>query len=67
MPEQYVDTQRLLHAYGVDSLVAVELRYWLATVISSDVSILGIQGDWSIAALSLLIAKKSEYFSPDIS
>ena len=66
MPEQYFDTQRLLHAYGVDSLVAVELRYWLARVISSDVSIFGIQGDRSIAALSLFIAKKGEYFGPDI-
>ena len=44
--------------------MAVKLRYWLARVISSDVGIFETQGDWSIAALSLLIAKKSEYLSP---
>lgn len=61
MPEQYVDMQQLLHAYGVDCFLAAELRYWLTRVISSDVIIFGIQGDRSIATLSLLITKKSEY------
>ncbi|KAJ2990951.1 hypothetical protein NUW58_g2710 [Xylaria curta] len=31
LPEEDIDTNRPIHLYGVDSLVAVELRFWFST------------------------------------
>ncbi len=63
MPEEDVDMQKPIHSYGVDSLVAVEMRYWMAKEMKADVSIFDIMGNGSLAALSLLIAEKSGFFS----
>ncbi|KAG9235236.1 hypothetical protein BJ875DRAFT_399470 [Amylocarpus encephaloides] len=60
MPEEDIDVQKPTHSYGVDSLVAVELRHWLGKEILADVSIFEIMGDESLAGLSLLIAQKSK-------
>ncbi|KAI9742337.1 MAG: hypothetical protein M1818_003870 [Claussenomyces sp. TS43310] len=67
MPEEDIETQKSVHAYGVDSLVAVELRYWLAKEMQADLSIFEIMGDASLGKLSGLIAKKSKLFAGEVS
>ena len=65
MPEEDIETQKAIHAYGVDSLVAVELRYWLSREMQADLSIFQIMADSSLGELSWIIAKKSKLFVGD--
>nr|A0A3G1DJH7.1 RecName: Full=Squalestatin tetraketide synthase; Short=SQTKS; AltName: Full=Highly reducing polyketide synthase 1; Short=HR-PKS 1; AltName: Full=Squalestatin S1 biosynthesis cluster protein pks1 [Phoma sp. MF5453]AMY15057.1 tetraketide synthase MF-SQTKS [Phoma sp. MF5453] len=48
-----------LSEYGVDSLVAVELRNWLAAQLSSDVSVFDVTQSQSLTALATTVATKS--------
>ncbi|KAA8905059.1 fatty acid synthase S-acetyltransferase [Sphaerosporella brunnea] len=61
-----IDTSRPLHAYGVDSLVAVELRNWFIKEIGADVAVFDIMGSGSIAGLSLVAAQRSKYVQPQV-
>ena len=61
IPEMDIDAQRPLHTYGVDSLIAVENRKWLATEVRTDLSIFQLMRNRSIAELAALIAEKSMY------
>ncbi|EDN95526.1 hypothetical protein SS1G_11404 [Sclerotinia sclerotiorum 1980 UF-70] len=67
IPEEDIETQRSIHTYGVDSLVAVDLRYWLAKEMKADLSIFEIMGDDSLGKLSWLIAKRTTLFAGEIS
>jgi acyl carrier protein len=48
-----------LHTYGVDSLVAVELRAWLLKELSAQVAVFDIIGDNTIRALGRVVTRKS--------
>ena len=49
-----------MHAYGVDSLVAVELRNWFSQVLEADVAVFEILGEGrSFEDLGTLVAGKS--------
>ena len=61
MPAEDVDTSKPLHAYGVDSLLAVELRNWFGKEMNADIPIFQIMGDASIAAVSTIVAGKSHF------
>lgn len=55
-----VDTSNPLHTYGVDSLLAVELRSWFAKIFSADLAVFDIMGQGnSIQALGTLVTAKS--------
>ncbi|TDZ10621.1 Reducing polyketide synthase pksF [Colletotrichum sidae] len=54
-----LDTSRPLHAYGIDSLVAVELRAWLARELGADVSVLDVMNDSSLARLAETATERS--------
>lgn len=56
-----VDPGKPLHAYGVDSLLAVELRNWFGKEIGADVAIFDIMGGQSIAELATIVAGKSRW------
>ena len=61
-----VDLGRPMHAYGVDSLVAVEVRNWLLREMGADIAIFDILGTASISEVSSTIAGRSRYRkSPD--
>lgn len=62
-PHAELDTSKPAHRYGVDSLVAVELRSWFAKEVGADVAIFDIMGGSSLETLSALGARKSVYFS----
>ena len=59
MAVEDIDMTRPPHVYGVDSLLAVELRNWFATVWKADVAVFDITGQVSIAALGGTVARKS--------
>lgn len=54
-----VDTHQALHAYGVDSLIAVELRSWVAKEFAADVPVFEIVSGKTIEAVGELVAKTS--------
>ncbi len=59
MPEEDIETGQPMHAYGVDSLVAVELRYWFSKEFKAEVAVFDILGGNSILDLCMLAAGKS--------
>jgi hypothetical protein len=56
-----VDPSLALASYGVDSLVAVELRNWLAATAAADLSIFDILQSSSVASLAAKVAQKSQH------
>ncbi|MCJ1389859.1 hypothetical protein MMC18_002716 [Xylographa bjoerkii] len=63
IPREDLDTAKPLHKYGVDSLLAVELRNYFAKELSADVAIFDLMGGPSIDAVSMTVAKKSAFWS----
>lgn len=57
---QNIDTHKPLRSYGVDSLVAVEIRNWTFREIKSEVSLFDILSAVPITALAEKIAAKSK-------
>jgi hypothetical protein len=55
-----IDSSKPVHYYGVDSLVAVELRNWLAKYLEAQVEVLDIMGDGSIVSLCEKIVQSSK-------
>jgi hypothetical protein len=61
LPIAEVDPSLTLASYGVDSLVAVELRNWLAGTAGADTSIFDIMQSSSVSSLAVRVAQKSQY------
>lgn len=61
IPVDDIDTHLALHIYGVDSLLAVELRNWFAKDLHAEVAIFDIMGASSLPAVSMTNAGESEY------
>ncbi|KAE9375002.1 putative lovastatin nonaketide synthase [Stipitochalara longipes BDJ] len=55
-----INTEQPLHAYGVDSLIAVEVRNWVMKELKSDISILDILSPLPIHSLALKIGERSK-------
>ena len=64
--KEQIDTRKPLHAYGVDSLVAVELRGWLRRDMGAEVTTFEILGNSSVADLAQMVAQRSRYVSTAI-
>ena len=60
--ETIIDARKPLHSYGVDSLLTVELRNWLATEFSVDIPVFEILGDskFSFSSVGLIVAERTE-------
>ncbi|KAJ4403512.1 hypothetical protein N0V85_005079 [Neurospora sp. IMI 360204] len=56
-----LDASKPLHAFGVDSLVAVELRTWLLKEVGAEVAVFDIMGGSSIRQLATLVASRSSF------
>ena len=56
-----VDTGRPLHAFGLDSLIGIEIRNWFRRFIGSDVAVFEILGNTSVADLAAIAAERSEF------
>ncbi|KAH8722886.1 polyketide synthase PksD [Phaeosphaeriaceae sp. PMI808] len=55
-----VDADRPLHLYGVDSLVAVELRNWINKEFAADVPVFELMSGKSVSTIGQLVAKTSQ-------
>lgn len=56
--DESIEPMRLLANYGVDSLVAVELRNWLRAELNVEISALEIVGSRTLVTLSESVLKK---------
>ena len=63
IPQEDLDPNKPLHHYGVDSLVAVELRSGFAKELHADIAIFEIIGATSVIAVSALVASKSLWWN----
>lgn len=61
VPVEDIDVNRPPHAFGVDSLVAVELLFWFSSEIRADVPVVQLLSSSTIAQLGWVAAQKSEY------
>ncbi len=66
LPAENIDITQPMTAYGVDSLVAVELRNWFAREAKADMPIFELLDTHSLQALSGAVAVKSKLVSVDI-
>lgn len=60
VPVADIDPEKPLSTYGVDSLVAVEVRNWLAKEVLVDVSVFEIMANIPIRQLAVNLANKSK-------
>ncbi|KAF7563913.1 hypothetical protein G7046_g192 [Stylonectria norvegica] len=60
-----LDPKKALHSYGIDSLVAVELRSWLSKSLGATISIFDITNKSSIIQLAVTATKLSR-FAPEL-
>ncbi|KAK2024958.1 ketoacyl-synt-domain-containing protein [Colletotrichum zoysiae] len=63
MPTEDIDVTRPLYFYGVDSLVAIEMRNWVIKELSSDVSLDDILAHVPITQLAETVTKASKAFN----
>ncbi|PYH44099.1 putative polyketide synthase [Aspergillus saccharolyticus JOP 1030-1] len=54
-----IDRDRPLQMYGVDSLLAIELRNWIVKEFSADVAVFETQGASTLRTLSMLVAGRT--------
>lgn len=59
MEEEEIDLSMSVSSYGVDSLVAVQLRNWLSSVVKANLTIFEILQSASLKQLAELVGKKS--------
>ncbi|KZZ97736.1 Beta-ketoacyl synthase [Moelleriella libera RCEF 2490] len=58
-PAETLDPTQSLDSYGIDSLVAVELRNWIGAYLQASVQLLVLRGASSIRQLANIVAKES--------
>ncbi|RYO32478.1 Lovastatin diketide synthase [Alternaria arborescens] len=61
-----IDSQKAIYRYGVDSLVAVEMRNWFSKAIGADVGTTDIMSDISIWLLAVKVAGKSKFVRDEL-
>lgn len=66
IPADDIDPARPVSSFGVDSLVAVELRNWLLSQSKAEVSVFDVVQSKSLTALSTQIAQRSKYISASL-
>jgi acyl carrier protein len=54
-----IDATKPLFEYGVDSLVAVELRNWIGKEFAADIAVFDIMGGSTVSAIGALVAKRT--------
>ncbi len=59
-----VDIHKPLHTYGVDSLLAVELRNWIGREFQADVAVFETLGSSTLSTLGMLITQRSKTNHP---
>ncbi|KAF7881904.1 uncharacterized protein EAF02_006592 [Botrytis sinoallii] len=60
VPRENLDSSRPMHIYGVDSLIAVELRNWFNQKLDAEVAVFEILGEVTFQDIGVLVASKSK-------
>jgi NADPH:quinone reductase-like Zn-dependent oxidoreductase/NAD(P)-dependent dehydrogenase (short-subunit alcohol dehydrogenase family) len=63
IPEAEVDVDMPLHEYGVDSLLAIELRNWAMKECAAEITVFELMDDSSFKHNGIKIARKSRFCS----
>ena len=63
VPLEELDSARPMTAYGVDSLVAVELRTWMAKELGADISVFELTGGKRIKQVVTQVTQTSRYLA----
>ncbi|OAG03244.1 uncharacterized protein CC84DRAFT_1251427 [Paraphaeosphaeria sporulosa] len=58
MPPEKMEAERPIHSYGVDSLTAIDLRNWIASVFEYDIAVFEILGEATFRGVGESIARK---------
>jgi hypothetical protein len=61
LPAEEVDVTLPMATYGLDSLMAVEVRNWLSVAARAELSTFDVMQSTSLAALAKQVAQKSQY------
>jgi NADPH:quinone reductase-like Zn-dependent oxidoreductase/NAD(P)-dependent dehydrogenase (short-subunit alcohol dehydrogenase family) len=61
-----IDPKKPIHKYGVDSMVAVEMRNWFSKGVGADIGTTEILDDIGIAELAARVTKKSRFVKEDL-
>lgn len=64
MPPSEVDPERPMYRYGVDSLVALEVRNWISKEMKSNVALLEVLAAVPMKMFAATIAEKSKILTP---
>lgn len=56
-----IDPGKPVHTYGIDSLVAVDLRNWFAREIGADIGVFMLMGNTPLEGVSAAASNKSQY------
>jgi len=59
-PTEDIDPAKMLHTYGMDSLMAVDMRGWVQMKLKADISLFDVMGGSSIGMLAEKISKASK-------
>ncbi len=60
MPVEDIDDNKPTFAFGIDSLVALEVRYWFQKTFKAQVSVFDIMQAKSLLGLTSVAAEESE-------
>lgn len=60
VPMENLDSSRPMHIYGVDSLIAVELRNWFNQKLDAEIAVFEILGEVTFQEIGALVAGKSK-------
>ncbi|CAG9990573.1 unnamed protein product [Clonostachys byssicola] len=61
IPIADVDASRAVHLYGVDSLIALELKNWFTNEYKADITVLQILSNITLEQLGLKVAEESSF------
>ncbi|CAH0017129.1 unnamed protein product [Clonostachys rhizophaga] len=61
IPISDVDASRAVHLYGVDSLIALELKNWFTNEYKADITVLQILSNITLEQLGLKVAEESSF------
>ena len=61
IPVEDIDLNKPMHRYGIDSLVAVEIRNWFAKEVGADIAVFEILGGESLTNMGVMSAGRSSF------
>jgi zearalenone synthase (highly reducing iterative type I polyketide synthase) len=65
-PAEDIDATKPMHTYGMDSLMAVDMRGWVQTKLKAEISLFDVMSGSSIGVLAEKISKASKLVKADL-